>query len=441
MDIGEIIKDAMRYPLTNWKNYFILGTLLTFASLYTSIYSTPGSVTHSNIGNVIILALFGFLFSIMTYGYSIKIINSSLSGFGELPDFHNWFNIFISGLKVLVVGITFMIPLVLILFVSILLLGISIISSGITNAHDPKLAFYVFVIFGIVILYMLFIIPFFLMSITNMAYNGGAIEEAFSFGKIFKRISKIGWINFLVWYIVTGIIYLVLSFIGLVLRYLFDSSHLNVVGGVFYSLIMFSFIFIFIFRSTALFYMSGATRYLECENCGGYYELQKGESPGDFETDCTCGGKLNSFYSYDGNPANFEEQKTSKTSIKDYTKKMDIKNLEKSIEKSDDGYRFNFKEVPTNILAGIIQESFEEDGYKLEEGTPTNGVYGVGSHMNRMLAGAFSKRFKFRVDIYPVDNNSYLRITKAMSGWSGGYMAVRSLNNEYKRILFKINSM
>lgn len=444
MDITEIIKDALRYPLTNWKNYFILGTLLTISSFYTNIYSTPGSITHSNIGTVLILVLFSFLFSIMAYGYSIKILGSTLSGFKELPDFHNWLNIFINGLKVLVIGIIYTIPLALIFFISILLVGISLISSGITNAHDPKVVFYLFIIFGIVILYLLLIIPFFLMSITNMTYNGGEIDGAFKFGKIFNRISKIGWINFAVWYIVTGIVYLLLSFISAVLRTLFDFSHLNILGGVFYSLILFSFMFIFIFRSTALFYMSGAARYLECENCGGYYELQSGESPDDFEPTCNCGGQLNSYYSYDGNINNFETNQTSKKSKNtknDYTKKRGLKNLEKSIEKSEDGYRFNFKQLPTNVLAGIIQESFEEDGYKLEEGTPTNGVYGAGSHMNRMLAGGLSKRFKFKVDIYKVDENSYLRITKAMSGWSGGYMAVRSLNNEYKRILFKINSM
>ena len=31
--------------------------------------------------------------------------------------------------------------------------------------------------------------------------------------------------------------------------------------------------------------------YLVCEKCGGYYKLQKGESPEDFEN-CQCGGKL-----------------------------------------------------------------------------------------------------------------------------------------------------
>lgn len=31
--------------------------------------------------------------------------------------------------------------------------------------------------------------------------------------------------------------------------------------------------------------------YLVCEKCGGYYELQEGESSTDFDR-CQCGGKL-----------------------------------------------------------------------------------------------------------------------------------------------------
>ena len=32
--------------------------------------------------------------------------------------------------------------------------------------------------------------------------------------------------------------------------------------------------------------------YLVCDKCGGYYELQSGESPDDFADECECGGKL-----------------------------------------------------------------------------------------------------------------------------------------------------
>lgn len=31
--------------------------------------------------------------------------------------------------------------------------------------------------------------------------------------------------------------------------------------------------------------------YIICEKCGGYYELQPGEHPEDFDR-CNCGGKL-----------------------------------------------------------------------------------------------------------------------------------------------------
>jgi hypothetical protein len=32
--------------------------------------------------------------------------------------------------------------------------------------------------------------------------------------------------------------------------------------------------------------------YLICDKCGGYYELQPGESPDDFTDECGCGGNL-----------------------------------------------------------------------------------------------------------------------------------------------------
>lgn len=33
-------------------------------------------------------------------------------------------------------------------------------------------------------------------------------------------------------------------------------------------------------------------KFLVCDKCGGYYELQKGESPEDFSVECDCGGHL-----------------------------------------------------------------------------------------------------------------------------------------------------
>lgn len=40
--------------------------------------------------------------------------------------------------------------------------------------------------------------------------------------------------------------------------------------------------------------------FLTCDNCGGYYELQSGESIGDFSEECDCGGKLTYSESVEG---------------------------------------------------------------------------------------------------------------------------------------------
>jgi rRNA maturation endonuclease Nob1 len=36
--------------------------------------------------------------------------------------------------------------------------------------------------------------------------------------------------------------------------------------------------------------------YLVCDSCGGYYELQTGETPDDFSDECECGGKLGHYH-------------------------------------------------------------------------------------------------------------------------------------------------
>lgn len=50
--------------------------------------------------------------------------------------------------------------------------------------------------------------------------------------------------------------------------------------------------------------------YLVCEKCGGYYELQYGESPDDFSDKCECGGKL----VYSENLENTEKDSKNKNS-------------------------------------------------------------------------------------------------------------------------------
>ena len=53
------------------------------------------------------------------------------------------------------------------------------------------------------------------MAIAHMANNDSKLGSAFNFRDILNKISTNGWINLIIWYIVTGIIFLVLFIIGI----------------------------------------------------------------------------------------------------------------------------------------------------------------------------------------------------------------------------------
>ena len=73
--------------------------------------------------------------------------------------------------------------------------------------------------------------------------------------------------------------------------------------------------------------------YFVCENCGGLYELQEGESPEDFES-CECGGKL--LYTKDprnlSNHTNISQDKNAsklknESLIDEFVKKLNLRAL------------------------------------------------------------------------------------------------------------------
>jgi hypothetical protein len=281
MDIGEIIGDAVRYPLSDPKKLFIFGIIFVFATLYSNF--TP--IDAANLPLILILFLLALIAFVFIFGYELRILRATLAGFIEMPEFDDPGDMFFDGLKVIVVGIVYTIVLTVIFGILFLLFALL---AGLTGAMG--------ILIILIVIIALFIYPMILMSLTNMVYYDNDINAALKFGEIFNKISNIGWGNFLVWYLVTGVIYLVLAAIGVLIIGVFSLIHLKIIGGLLYPLIIGSYMSFFIYRSAALFYMSGDYEtgdlgYLECDNCKGYYELQNGESPEDF-SECECGGKL-----------------------------------------------------------------------------------------------------------------------------------------------------
>ncbi len=82
MDIGEIISDAAKYPSSEWKKVIILGILFILS--------------------FVIIGIFFVL------GYFLRILKSTIAGIDELPEFDDWGDMFVDGLKVMVVYIIYL---------------------------------------------------------------------------------------------------------------------------------------------------------------------------------------------------------------------------------------------------------------------------------------------------------------------------------------------
>ena len=89
-------------------------------------------------------------------------------------------------------------------------------------------------------------------------------------------------------------------------------------------------------------------------------------------------------------------------------------------------------------MASSLGSFFAAEGYKLEEGTPQDGVYGKGSGARRIIFGGLSQRYRFRVKISPESKLVRLNIGKGMSGVSGGIIGYQALNKEFDLIKAKL---
>jgi hypothetical protein len=112
MDIGDIVSDAIKYPLSDWTKILMLGIILVIAS----ISSIVGAFTQN--GTLIsVLGLIGFIVGLFGYGYLFRIIKASLAGISELPEFDEWPDMFIDGIKVVIVGFIYALPAILIILI------------------------------------------------------------------------------------------------------------------------------------------------------------------------------------------------------------------------------------------------------------------------------------------------------------------------------------
>ena len=250
MDIGEILSDSLRYPISDWSKILILGIIFVIGS----ISSIIGVFTY-NSGLISLIGIIGFIIGLIGYGYLFRIIRASLAGVEELPNFDEWLNMLIDGIKLFIVGLVYSIPAIII----VLIFAASTLLAIIANQSVSSLVTGAIIAAGIGILiaflYMLIVIPIIAMAIANMAYNDGEFGAAFRFSEILDNIARIGWGNLIIWYIVFGIIYIILALVGSAITGIFSLIN-PAVSIVLMSLIVTPYLLMYIARSVALVYIT-----------------------------------------------------------------------------------------------------------------------------------------------------------------------------------------
>ncbi len=247
--MGEIVKDSLRYPFSDWKKFLIFGII----SLIAVIFTIAGSI-------IPYLFLVGYLIGFFILGYSFKIIISSLSSNVSLPDFDDEGVMFKNGIKVFIVAFVYSLPAILIVLVVNYLSSpsniIETLSALLSGTIDGGI--FLNLLEGgpgviIAVLYMILVVPVLLMAVAHMANNSSKLGSAFNFKEIINKIATNGWTNLIAWYMLTALFVLIIYEIGTIVNNITNVIN-PYIGTIFISLILIPYISIFISRSVASFY-------------------------------------------------------------------------------------------------------------------------------------------------------------------------------------------
>ena len=237
MSLGEIISDAVKYPFSDITKFIIVGILVLLAAIPNVVYPTP-----EGRGLIyLLLALIGFIFSIVLSGYSMTVIKNGIEHSSEIPGIDPVAN-FIDGIKVIIIGIVyFIIPII----IASLFGGLtSIVGAGLNHAGaglgiGAIVSLIVFVIFSI----------FEIVALSRFA-DTDEMSAAFNFGAVIEDAKRIGFLNIILFTIVALILVFVVSFIVGIL------AIIPFIGPIVAVILLGGFFILFYYRGIGLLYAS-----------------------------------------------------------------------------------------------------------------------------------------------------------------------------------------
>jgi hypothetical protein len=171
MNIGEIFSESLRFPFSN------LERLLAFALLMaTSILIIPG---------------------IFDSGYTLRIMEYTFKGSYELPPFDKWTDMFVDGLKYIVVRIIYIgIPAFITAIITTGIVMASMSNGNVSSFSTFLNTFlHTLLVVGIIIMTIPYILS--LIALPHIVKKN-RLEDAVKFKEIFAIIKNMGWSVFII---------------------------------------------------------------------------------------------------------------------------------------------------------------------------------------------------------------------------------------------------
>ena len=177
--ILDIYKDSLEYSAKDLKTLLILGVTYFLSFLFLPIF--------------------------LIYGYSYRVTKISVEGMingnDPLPEFDNVIDMFVDGIKVIIVYLVYaLIPFILFFLFAFI--------SSFIGGYGESVLMGIGTIFTIVALLFAYVMSMF--GVAHMANNGDSLSKAFAFNEIIEIIKSVGVVRSLAAYIGLTIIALAL---------------------------------------------------------------------------------------------------------------------------------------------------------------------------------------------------------------------------------------
>lgn len=221
--ITDVVKEGLKYPFNDGKKVLTLGIILLVSSLVSifmdymvfdnmrvladaapveTVQAAISALPPSNVALVVLSWIITFALAIFCAGYLYNVIKYSIENRLDLPGFADIKNIFVNGIKIIIVEIAYMILPAILLLLGIMLAVNEAVSSSVNTIGG--------ILIVIAIVFAIFAALMEIMAICNMVEKDN-LKAAFDFNGILAQIKNIGWGRFIGILIFTGVVIAILS--------------------------------------------------------------------------------------------------------------------------------------------------------------------------------------------------------------------------------------